>query len=1300
MMENPLFSLKSILATWQSSSPSLVIDIIFAISCGLLLFLLLLTCLESDPPLPPPRKHRNIRKHPVEPRWRSRKKSGALKACRDCLQEIEEARCLISLLQSHLGKLSDNRHSCQNPPGEVCKAARTGAHKSCCVPVENAAPAMSTSPSLLTVCTLPLASPLSAEHQDQPDLMKIPLGTIVKSSPPGNSFLASSIPAISGLGCSSYPMKFLSWWWVTTKALFFPTSSQRESQQEHLSHHPPEALFWGDHTDKQIETGSPSFVNPDVQKLLEIVITKKTELKVWKERELDVSLSKQKGLDYHLKSLGNIWISLGAKQDSTTPQPLWSMKDIKEQVPSPQQFSHHQLLGDHRQQKCSQLFWGLPSLHSESLVAVAWVARSSSYPQPLSVLFNGVRKHCRAPIQPRTSSGLSQAVLVPLSVVQPQPLSGNLPQSQTPPLAQIQSQTHLIPSLPIRPPSSLPQMSTSGVSCPTAQNKVQYFISPDIQYLELKRQRALLSLTRTSQEVFIQPTPNLPQNSRASHGHRRVFTPHRDFTSKNLQKQHLQKRLTTKKQQGGLHFRVQLSLEMMQAQSQFPGMCHAQDKKGPLQDSQKMESRYHRRSHRKDQLGKDFRRDLRQCMRRIPEVLFRDSNTFIVKFLKVNSKKKSERNLKPQKSSLGTCLCTGPEKKQVENILKAHLDRKLEQINKGSIPVSVGRSWLAANHVFPKCHTHLETRNQVSLKGWEHYLNTSCELSFLSPLTRQVLETHMIRFQERHRWGQPLQVFEPINLKLHETQYLPLPQACSPTSAVYVFGVHSEDKYTKVLGKPPQPFLGAKVIKKSLLTPVGPLSTTSPVPEEIQKTLEERPSGYGHGLSKVPLNSQEGRPPPHSLTLSLMGKIWQIGTVTGIEKRSLMPNPSSAVARNEPREGRRAILEMNLGSQYSRAEEAREAVEAEETPARKVIVGPSVFANSQTINMGMRRSESLVPDKSSSLPTKSVAQEEPCLKKSIASKFELQGKVESENQLQALATSLLLQDCHTDVIFQDNATGTCPQDSATNVLLQDSHNDVLLAADIAASHRSLRENTSGDLLAAQVPYDLILSGQNGQGQQEPRIPKLKDPFLSQSKMFVPTDVRENDRRPNQGEQNEGLAELSNSQAGGMSNPPQVRGTGDTLGSKYLQLLPEKAQVFLESHFRKRHSPQYLNPNKKGKGPKESLQKDQPLPRTKVSTNAQSQEPVKRRSVLDSAPVEAQVIVRAVGQILVEKLGLHQGLHAKELNQHKQQSQAPVAIRLQAQASLEQLNTSQRAAKSRDYEGGPPQKNTQQQWDYR
>ena len=62
MMENSLFSLESVIATWQSSSPSSVMGTIFTISCGLLLFFLLLSCLESNPSLPPPRERRNIRK--------------------------------------------------------------------------------------------------------------------------------------------------------------------------------------------------------------------------------------------------------------------------------------------------------------------------------------------------------------------------------------------------------------------------------------------------------------------------------------------------------------------------------------------------------------------------------------------------------------------------------------------------------------------------------------------------------------------------------------------------------------------------------------------------------------------------------------------------------------------------------------------------------------------------------------------------------------------------------------------------------------------------------------------------------------------------------------------------------------------------------------------------------------------------------------------------------------------------------------------------------------------------------------
>lgn len=87
MMENSLSSLGSVIATWWSSSPSLVIGIIFTISCGLLLFFLLLSHLESNPSLPPPREHGNIRK--VRNPWPRLKK--------DCLFSI-----FISTFLNHL----------------------------------------------------------------------------------------------------------------------------------------------------------------------------------------------------------------------------------------------------------------------------------------------------------------------------------------------------------------------------------------------------------------------------------------------------------------------------------------------------------------------------------------------------------------------------------------------------------------------------------------------------------------------------------------------------------------------------------------------------------------------------------------------------------------------------------------------------------------------------------------------------------------------------------------------------------------------------------------------------------------------------------------------------------------------------------------------------------------------------------------------------------------------------------------------------------------------------------------------
>jgi hypothetical protein len=63
MLENFLFSLNSISATWQiPSSTTWAMDMILAFVCGLGLFLLLIPYLQSKPPSPPVGKKKKLRK--------------------------------------------------------------------------------------------------------------------------------------------------------------------------------------------------------------------------------------------------------------------------------------------------------------------------------------------------------------------------------------------------------------------------------------------------------------------------------------------------------------------------------------------------------------------------------------------------------------------------------------------------------------------------------------------------------------------------------------------------------------------------------------------------------------------------------------------------------------------------------------------------------------------------------------------------------------------------------------------------------------------------------------------------------------------------------------------------------------------------------------------------------------------------------------------------------------------------------------------------------------------------------------
>ncbi|XP_072808787.1 spermatogenesis-associated protein 31E1-like [Vicugna pacos] len=1088
-----------------------------------------------------------------------------------------------------------------------------------------------------------------------------------------------------------------------------------------------------------------------------MLTAKRVKLKAWKEKEKGGSSAEQVSSDYHLSPRGRTWWSGGEEQNPAAPRSFWNVKDKPEQLSGPRQLSRPEVLRDHLEQKYSQLFWGLPSLHSESLVASALVSSSSQLKAP-SVLFNGASNGFPISIQPSIPLSLSQAPLLPGLGTQSQLFTQNLPQSQPPPLApqaEIQAQSYLPISL-LFEPSSSPQMRTYGPSCPTFQKQAQSFIPPETQHREcqpLQQQqqqsgRPPPSGVRRPQGVFI---PNLPQARGASPAQRSVSFLHGGSISPNLQYQHLPKRLNKGQLRSRLPCRIQLTLELSSPQGQSSGTYQTQGKQEPWPPPtfvgkslkpHKTGSRCHRGSHRQTQTefqpGKDFSKGLKPCLRRISKD--RSRARFPVQFLEISSAKESERCLmRPLKSNIGSYLSRGPDKKHLEKVLRAHLGRKLGQINQGLIPVSMHQSWLVASHGSSESHIHQERRNRAFLKHWEPCVNTFHQLSFLSPSIQQMLGAHIIRYRVRHRWGLPPQDFEPINLKLYEAQPLSLPRSTFAPSATWQSGAHPKDSFTTLLGKP-QPYLGEKVTTgESRLTLMSPLPAPSPVCRETERPLGKIPPRDSQAPSEAP--RQEGGPPSQTLTRSLMGRTWQRGTALAAKESNTEASSSSTVTRNKPRGESwgwatrdpcqsASILERDLQSQSSRARQALEATQVEEDPAWEVTSGPSMLAKSQASDVDRKRSGFPATCKSLSPPTKSAGQDpkKPRLK-TQASEFELGSKVESKNQPQGHATGDLRPDSHTDNLLQDHATGTLLQDSASQVLLQGPHTDVLLVADILASCRfpssPLGAHASGGAPAFQALYGLKTSGQGSQGQQQSRKPKLRDPYKSQSEVPAPTNERRAIRRlqpgeyeepksiqgpqgpgkpkvkdpcrgqmassdegavcarlrpgededwrafkrlqPEEDEEAEAQSEvpapaeeqdwgskpgeheerssgLRAPQASGRSLPPPARGAGESLGRKHLQ--PGQGHISPEGHFSKRmrHFHQCLTPKKKRKETEVFLQKSKP-----ASNTAQRQEPNKGRFVTNSATVDARTVAKAVGQILVDKLGLH----ALEVSQHKE-----------------------------------------------
>ncbi|XP_049750977.1 spermatogenesis-associated protein 31A6-like [Elephas maximus indicus] len=1277
-MGNSLFPLERVSATLLTySSTSRLTDIILAFLCGVGLFLLLL---------------------PYLPTCRS---------CLKELQEARSLISLLrNHIEKRPDKGSFHQGKCRDPSGGVHEREPAETREPCAEPLDDAAPVVppsastapqpqsprtlisTLSPDLMTPSVSDLSPSLSASPPPEPPLpldslsppplalppppphppdsfaslnppaafsasppsdttltlsrcdstaMALPLSSAQVSASPDNCWL-SCVPGITGLDHTSHPISTVPWWRAAAKTLCLSTSKHFEVPQEHTSCHPQEASVWGDATNRQVEAASSVFFDPDVQKLLEIQITKRAALKIWKEKE-------KEGSDYHLNSLKNMLKTFGDEQDIVHPQPFWNTSIKPEQLPSPQKPLHPEALGDRLQQKYSQLFWGLPFLHSESLVATVRVSGSTL--ELPSLLFNGISN--ALPIQ-------KQAKESPL-FLQPQPLPDPEAQSQLltptmpPPQAPILTQAHPQSSVPTALPSSTSRTRACEESCLTIPNEAQSPIPNVIRYLEchfLKKQMesesSLPSMVQRSQAALSSLSLILPQDSWASQTHKSDSILPGDFISPELRKQleqHLQERFI--QQQWGVPSRIQESLELMQPLGKLPGTCQAKDQHGLSRpsvhpgESRKniKKSRHPGRSrhsgsfhvcHRANtQLEKDLAKDLRHSLRKVPKYnTSQGSENSPVRVLGADSEE-SERELMRQSGiDSGNYKLRDSNKKQLENTLTVHLGRKLEQIIEGQIPMSVRRSWLAASHTLPKSDTHVEIGNLAFLQAQAHRMNTTQELPFFDPGTLQMLEAHMSRFRMRHRWCLPLKALEPINLfKTRKAHSSPLLQSAFPCSATHESWADLRAEADKFLGENPQSGLGEKVTpRKPIPTLESPLPAPSPVGKELQGSLRQTPPGNDPRPSEVAQSGQEGRQPFQPLTPSIVGRASESRTVLGAQRGSLEPTRSQSVTRKEPGEESRsyalggpcpsvARLEMSYESQSSGAEETREMVVVKRSSELQLqdrdVLRTSVLAKSQNINVDLRGLGAPGTSKS-------------------------QVEVGTENGPQGCPTDLLLQDCATDV---------------------------LLASDILASrasHSCPQGMSSTNMPVSQVLSDLMVAGKSSLGHQEPKIPNLWNTWKSQSKISAPTDERKDFKRRKPKEHEERLAGLGASPASGMSQPAQDKTLVESLRIKSSQAPPEKGQALAEGHFKKRmkHFLQWIFPNKKDKGQEGHPQKEKP-----ISASGQSCGLVKSKSVfMDRGAAEAQALMTAVGQILEEKMALQQGLHASKLSSQKE-IQAPV-----------------------------------------
>jgi hypothetical protein len=208
--------------------------------------------------------------------------------------------------------------------------------------------------------------PLLQHHTQDTDLVLPQDATLPLVDSPGG--LSSYDPTTRGIGNSTLATSEFSWREPGVKSWSSSNLTQYKAMQDFLSLHSSEASSGGDPAIYLIDPGNLSFVSLDVLSFLERQIKERDDLLIWKEKERKIEpFPKQFKLEYPLNSSGKMLVSVADQQDSAVSLPFGSSTRTPVELHMPQQHSYVKNSEHELTKKYTQLFWGLPSMHSESL---------------------------------------------------------------------------------------------------------------------------------------------------------------------------------------------------------------------------------------------------------------------------------------------------------------------------------------------------------------------------------------------------------------------------------------------------------------------------------------------------------------------------------------------------------------------------------------------------------------------------------------------------------------------------------------------------------------------------------------------------------------------------------------------------------------------------------------------------------------------------------------------------------------------------------------------------------------------